>query len=196
MSPANPVALLGLAWAHEVHGEYEQASELLQKLVENEPGNAHARLRLAVCERRLGDPASAEANFRRVLAQETEPWIRSIAHQELTRTLLSQGDVEGAARQARTALEESPGDEEAAILLASISERLGRVAEADAIIGRIVPAPSDQPSARYVYDRRPDLEIEAARAKLHAMMDERLELLASGLRWWGAGTAPEEGESR
>ncbi len=194
LSPNNPVALLGLAWAHEVHGEYLDATELLSRLVASDPSHAHGRLRLAVCERRLGNLESAKANFMKVLAQDSEPWIRSIARQELARLLISLKDLEGAEREARAAVEEFPEDQEAAILLASLCERLGRVSNADEIISGIGASAPGQPSARYIYDRQPDLDIESVRVTLHSMMDERLGVLISGLRWWGVGTEGQEGE--
>ncbi len=193
LSPRNPAALLGLAWAHEIHGEYQEAAERLAALLEVEPDHAHARLRLAVCERRLGNLETARGLLHDLLEMPAEPWIRSVAYQELARTLLGLGQLEAAERVARKALEELPGEQEIAIFLASICERRGRLAEAESIIEGIQPAAAGEVSARYVYDGRPDLGIEQARAKMRAMMDERLGVLASGLRWWGAGAAQAQG---
>ncbi len=192
ISPRNPAALLGLAWAHEVHGEYEEAIARLSQLLEVEPGHEQARLRVAVCKRRIGELAESKNALTRLLRDATEPWIRSVAYQELARIFIAGERLDAAQTIAREGAEEFPEDQEITILLASVSERLGRLAEADAIVGRIQPSGSGAASARYVYDGRPDLGLEEARSVMHSMMNERLDLLATGLRWWGAGTASEE----
>ncbi len=193
ISPRNPAALLGLAWAHEIHGEYEDAVALLERLLEIQAGHDQARLRLAVCKRRLGELESAHAELTRLLNRATQPWIRSIVYQELARTLISLGRLEAAEVIARDGFEEMPGDQEIAILFASISERRGKPAKADAVVKLVKPVGEGVPSARYIYDDRPDLEIDEVRSTLHAMMEERLDVLASGLRWWNGDGAPGEG---
>lgn len=196
LSPYNPAALLGLAWAHEAHGEYEEASERLAKLLEVEPDHQQARLRWAACQRRLGNLRAAEDSLTKLLKESAEPWIRSIAYQELARTLISQERLDAAESVVREAYEEFPAEQEIAILLASLSERLGRLSEADRIIARIEPAGPGSVSARFIYDGRPDLGIEKVRSDMQTMMNERLDVLATGLRWWGDdGTETEESGS-
>ncbi len=190
ISPNNPVALLGLSWAHEAHGEYDEAAKLLERLVKADPTHHHARLRLAICQHRLGYlEAESRANFEAVIEQASERWVRSVAHQELARILVDEENPEGAERLLRAAYAEDPTDQEIVIQLASLIERQGRRAEAADLIGGIVPAAGDTPSARFLYDGRPDLEIDAVRETMQAMMNERLDVLATGLRWWGVGTA-------
>lgn len=194
ISPDNPAALLGLAWAHEIHGEYQQATERLEVLLKAQPENDQALLRLAVCEQRLGEYDSARKSFDRVLERDAEPWIRAVAYQELTRTLMLLGQDGKAESTARVALNELPEDQELMILVSALSERRGGADEAGAIIKRVAPALPDRISPRYIYDSRPNLGIEEARATMHKMMDDRLGVLSSGLRWWGVGNEDRQSQ--
>lgn len=187
-APDNPAALLGLAWAHETHGEYEEAIERLRVLLLSDPDHHHARLRLAACERRQGNLEAAEGELEELLENAETRWVRSIAYQELIRTHLSRSDLTAAASVAEMGLAEFPNEQEIALLLSSISERRGRSGRARQVVRTIEPTGAAASSARYIYDSGPDLQIERAREILHQMQVDRLDILASGLRWWGAGT--------
>jgi tetratricopeptide (TPR) repeat protein len=194
MAPDNPAALLGLAWAHEIHGEYREASERLRVLLRAQPDHDEALLRLAVCEQRLGELPSARKSFEELLERETEPWIRSVGYQEFTRTLMLLEQENKAESLARQALAEFPEDQELRILVSALSERRGGGAEASQIISKVAPADPERVSARYLYDSSPELGIEDARATMRQMMDDRLGVLSSGLRWWGADDEPQEAQ--
>ena len=191
-APDNPAALIGLAWAHEAHGEYQNAIERLDDLLAADPDHHQARLRWAVCQQRLGEFGAAESAFQLVLNQAEERWIRSVAHQELSRTHRLQGDLSTALAAAEAGLTEYPDDQELIVLAASLNERTGRRTRARDVVASIRVDASPEGSARYHYDSRPELNIEEARARLHRMQEDRLDVLAEGLRWWGKGTAAAE----
>lgn len=195
-SPDNEAALLGLAWAHEAHGEYREAVELLDRLVHNRPDHDEAKLRRATCRRRMGELDTAERELRRLLQGDTEEWIRSVAYQELGRTLLELDRSEQALEVLRRAVEELPEQQELWVLQAAILELRGEHWEAGHIAQQVVPAGVSKESARYLYGKGPELPIDEARERLYRMQEDRLTLLAASLAGGvgkSAGAAMEAG---
>ncbi|MDX1502304.1 MAG: tetratricopeptide repeat protein [Thermoanaerobaculia bacterium] len=182
VSPGNRSALLGLAAAHEKYGEYELAVPILERAVKADAGDFHARLRLALCLLRSGETEAAVRHLTRLQIEGTTEWIRSLAYQEHAKLLEADGEIAAAETLLREAVEALPEEQEPRIQLAALLDTRGRPKEAVAVLAGLRPAPEGRRSPRFLYDQWPREGVEEGRAKLRAMMQERLDLLAAALR--------------
>ncbi len=154
VDPAAPSVIAAAAALHESLGRYDDAVADLQRLLRLEPDSPEARLRLGVNLERRGDVESAIDNLRRCALPGAPPWVRAVAYDELARIAVGRRQW----RQAAAILEEAAAavddPERALIQLAYVYDRLGRPADAEAVLSLTV-APTPDRSPRYVYAARP-----------------------------------------
>jgi tetratricopeptide (TPR) repeat protein len=184
LDPANRAAIMGIAISYERRAEYERAIEALQRALRIDPGNAEARLRLALCAARQEgvDGAAIRSQLERVLAESgAEPWVRSVAFQELARLYLDEDRTESAERIIRRGLTELPGDQQLSIQLSAILDARRRPREALQVLREIDTGDWNHSSPRQIYDRWPTKGLAEARERMRQIMLNRLPLIAKGL---------------
>jgi tetratricopeptide (TPR) repeat protein len=184
LDPGNRVAAMGIAVSFERRADYERAIEALEYALRIDQQNAEARLRLALCTARQeeADRVAARVDLERVITEETaEPWVRSVAFQELARLYLDEGESEAAERLIRDGLAQLPGDQQLAIQLAAILDARRRPKEALRVLGEFETGDWSHVSPRQIYDRWPTEGLAEARDTMRQMMVVRLPLIADGL---------------
>jgi tetratricopeptide (TPR) repeat protein len=175
---------MGIAVSFERRADYERAIQALEQALRLDRRNAEARLRLALCTARQeeADKNAARVDLERVIAEEAaDPWVRSVAYQELARLYLEEDRTEEAEVLIRRGLEELPGDQQLAIQLAAILDVRRRPKEALKVLGEIQTADWNQVSPRQIYDSWPTKGLAEARDTMREMMTARLQLIADGL---------------
>lgn len=184
LDPANRAAIMGIAVSFERRADYERAIQALEQALRLDRQNAEARLRLALCTARQeeADKKAARVDLERVIAEEAaDPWVRSVAYQELARLYLEEDRSEEAEVLIRRGLGELPGDQQLAIQLAAILDVRRRPKEALKVLGEIQTADWNQVSPRQIYDSWPTKGLAEARDTMREMMTARLQLIADGL---------------
>lgn len=183
VDPGNPVALRGLAAAHERAGEYEKASEYLMKALALERGDPELMLRLALCgwRRDAATVDTAISTLSSLTAAGNPDWIRSVAYQEMARAHLSKGESEAAEAVLRQGLQELPGDQQMSLQLAAILDGQRRRDEVLAVLDAIEIVGWERDSPRQIYDFWTPADMESVRTDLHQEMQQGLVALATGL---------------
>ncbi|MDY7093723.1 MAG: tetratricopeptide repeat protein [Acidobacteriota bacterium] len=170
-----PPALLGLAVLREAYGEYDEAVKLLRRMIRRQPENSEARLRLGVNLRRSGNSRQADEILRRCLGEDNPRWVRTIAYQELAELAVAEERPAEAVELLRQGLAELPGEARLAIQLAAVLDRLGRSAQASAVLEDMEAlGVSRRPSARFRYGRWPRASLLQARRMLREQGREHL----------------------
>ena len=182
----NRAALLGLAVNHEKIGDWEQAAELLDTLVEAYPGDGEARLRLAVNLRRLDRKKAAERHLAEILAGEPERWVLPLACQELARLHAGRGDVDAAVEVLRAGIARHPGSQKLYLQLAFLHDARQETDEARRTLAEMsLRASSRGESPRHRYTHWPTAALEEARRELEAEAATRRGDLAAALETSG-----------
>ena len=159
-SPEYQPALLALGFSFEQNGEYGKAVAIFQRLVDAYPDDSEGRLRLAVNLIRTGRDERGEEILRDLIESQALLWIRTIAAQELIRSLVGAGSLVEAEQAVHLALERVPEDQRLWILLAAIMEETNRHGEAIGVVERLPPAsPGISARARYAEWPAPSAEV-------------------------------------
>jgi len=179
IAPSSPRPLLALGALAERSGRPEDAIRPLRRLVELEPGHLEARLRLGVCDARVGDGREAEELFRELLAPEVTPWIRALAYQELGRLLVAADRPRDAVAVLMEGSSEIPGNQRLRILLAHAFDAVGQPQQAASVLAAIGSwsGPMDE-SPRYRYSQWPALD----RSQFQAVLAEADSIARDALR--------------
>jgi tetratricopeptide (TPR) repeat protein len=176
----NAAALLALAYLREQRGDYARALPLLERLMALQPDNGEALLRLGVNRLRIGRIDAGIEALERVLASSQPTWIRSLAYQELGRSLADRNALESARRLLGRAVDELPDDPSLAIQLAFLADLDGGSSEdlqdlLERSAGRVMVAP------RYRYSRMPAAAIDEVRRQIAGREAQRLFVLTRAL---------------
>jgi Tfp pilus assembly protein PilF len=183
VAPGSAPALLGLGALYERVGHPEEAVAPLKTLVENHPDDSEGRLRLAVDLARTGSEKNAEEHFRTLLEPAVIGWIRTIAYQELGRTLVQQGRNGEACDVLGEGVAHFPDNQRLRILLAHALDGARQSRQATAVIEELEAISSQQyTSPRYRYSVWPDLGGERIRSTLLAAENEGLDALREALQ--------------
>jgi len=175
----NPAALLGLAVIHEAYGDYDKALELLGRLAKLRPESAEVRLRLGINLRRSGALRPAAETLESGLGADRPTWVRSLAFQELAALEDAQGRSVEAVAWLRRALVEIPGEQQPRLQLASLLDRLGRPAEATALVEEIaVERAGAPPTSRFRYSQWPRWALLEGSRRLEARVRDAMPELA------------------
>ncbi len=174
---ANLAALLGLATSYERYGDYSQTVEILENLVAAYPKSGEGLLRLAINLDRLGVRGRARSLTEQAIELEAPDWVRSLAHQKLSRFLIETGDLDQAAQLLEACLEEIPGQHGSVYLLAHIYDRQRQPYKSLELLQTLAPGP--EPSARKLYDSWPEATLATIRRELSEAAAVRASLVAS-----------------
>lgn len=184
---SNKAAALGLATSFERYGEYRQAVDVLEDLVEIHPLYGEGLLRLAVNLQRLGLVTRTRELLARALEGQSPDWIRALASQELARSYLVSGELDRAMELLEKSVAEVPAQEATKILLAHIYDRQRQPMKALDILSHVATSEGD--SARKIYDGWPRGPLTEVRDKLTEAAQVRTALVARILDV----SQPEEG---
>lgn len=185
--PGNKAASLGLATSYERYGDYRQAVNVLERLVQIHPSYGEGALRLAINLQRLGLVTRTRDLLRLAFEEKSPGWIRALASQELARSLLVSGELEQATELLEKSVDEIPDQEATKYLLAHIYDRQKQPLKALDLLSHVEPSQAD--SARKVYDGWPREPLARVRNELSKAAQVRASLVARILE----PGQPEEG---
>ena len=176
-----PAVLITLASVEERQGRYESAANLMEELLELQPEQHAARLRLAINLARLGQTRKSEQHLR-VLTERADGWVRSVAYQELCRRLIDRGQSTEARTLLEQAVERLPDDEKLHLLLAFTHELEDKPWKARAVLDqwrnrRVQP----RFAPRHRYAELPLRELGELRLRVHECMEAGRQHLGEAL---------------
>ncbi len=188
-------ALLGLATIYEKRGLFSQAVPVLERLIAERPEHAEGTLRLALNRARTGEIEAAKTALRQLTTRRDSDWVTLLAHQELARQLIEEGQEPRAAGVLRRGLKRWPGHATLEVQLAWVLDTQG---EPDASLellenlGSLDPRPAGERSR---YNRWPGELLAAGRRALAETARRRLPDLDHWLSSRGpaADTAADRG---
>ena len=184
--PGSAAAALGLATSYERHGDYNQAVDVLEALVQAHPSHGEGLLRLAINLRRLGLLPRTRELLKRVVGSKAPDWVRSVASQELSRSLFVAGDVDEATELLEKSIEEIPDQQSAKYLLAHLYDRQRKPFDALELLSTVTP--TRRLSARKIYDGWPKGPLDRVRSELLKAAEVRADLFSNLIP---AAEAPE-----
>ena len=185
LDQSNGVALLGLGFMYENMGQgdnktpkYEDAVRMLERAVEVSPTLHEARLRLAINLARLDRGWEGAKQLQLLIDRDdVQPWIASLAYQELARLYLKNEAWDQARKVLERGVEKIPQDSKLELQLAYVYERCQQQYQANRASAR---ATGESLSARFLYLQVPQMVEESAVAWTDAAT-EHLPALAAAL---------------
>jgi tetratricopeptide (TPR) repeat protein len=178
----NTAALIGLASIYEKNAQPETAVKHLRRALEVDPANAEAKLRLAMNLKRLDQTQEAGKLLEELTAAAEPSWVTPLAFQETARLNSDKGRSSEAEKVLRKGIERYPNDIRLKIQLAAVLDRRGAAGEATAIVEKLLEShPSQEASARYLYNTVRPEAFEPARSFLAENSRSRLPVLAQAL---------------
>ena len=161
-------------------GQRQSAARLWDQVLALAPEHPGALNHLGAQALASGDVAGAEALLSRAVRGPAPP---AIAHANLARVRLAQGDTDAALAELDRALKLEPAAFAAHFEKAAIYGRLGR--EKDQALAyqsalQVMPAAAVTPEARALVERA-QASVTANQQRLHAFLDQRLQPLRSGV---------------
>lgn len=176
--PDHEPALLALAEKYESTGDYKRAAAFLTRLLRIRPDPEAGVLRLAVQLLRLDKRKDAIEILQWLLKSGSQEWIRAIAHQELARIHLADGELNLAKKQLDLGRKEVPSDPSLLISLEYVYEREGTSEGADFFEELEKCAGDCSKSSRAIYAKTASKD---AAQKVLAIPEEYFELLRKAL---------------
>jgi tetratricopeptide (TPR) repeat protein len=178
----NTLAILSLAVGSEKRGLYREAVRYLERLVDLDPKSAEGRLRLAINLRRVGQPDRAVKVLLSVIGEANPSWALALAYQELGRMMLTSGRWSDAVRLLEDGVARLPRQRRLYLLRAYALDRTGEGRAASDVIDETARIPvGEEPSPRYLYNRRTQGDREEIRRLLARNSTLRLAALADSL---------------
>jgi tetratricopeptide (TPR) repeat protein len=182
MDPSNELARLGRAAVLTRIGDLLGARSELARLLEVQPGQREARLRLALLSLRAGDEGRTEHDLRALVAGDPPAdWVTALAYQELARLLLRDKRVQAAKELMTEAARRLPNDPGVLIALSYAREMSGDRVGAQAELSRRAALAGGGETARRRFSRWPDEALRTARLSFQEDALLRLPLLAAAL---------------
>lgn len=168
--------------AEELLSRLDSARKLLRRLIELEPDNGRGRLRLAVVEAKLGNPAARDL-LEDIVDGGHRSWVWVVAAEELAQDYARAGRTDDAIALLRRALEEYPDEQGLSVALAFFDRgHRGRSrATLEALESRAAPA-----SARVAYGQWEGRE--AFEVEVEALVVAHLPHLDEALFWTDPST--------
>lgn len=175
----NAAALLGLGMVFEKANDPLAAVAFLRRLVEIEPRNREAALRLAINQRRGGWRKAAEKGLDELTRADGPEWVVALAFQELTRIYIDRDDRLSALEVLERGRARLPANQALAIQHAFLLERARDLDRAAEVLEPLRTGLSDAAAeARARYNSWPRTTIEEVRATLWEGAESRLPMLA------------------
>ncbi len=183
IDPNNAAALMAVAATRERVGQYHEAVKPLETLVKVQPGNAEARLRLAVnIDRAIPSGRKGPRLLQACIGPDNPGWIRTVAYQELASGFIREAQFREAERLLREALAVVPGEEGLTLQLAYVLDRQHRPVEAQALVAGIgVQKRGEEESPRFRYSDWPSEDLDRAREALRRQAPAANEALVAAL---------------
>ena len=182
--PGNEAALLALAADAGWRGKVRAAAGFLEKLLKSHPESREGRLRLALSRVRLSDPKRARQLLGEILdadPADDDPWLLSLAYQELARLQLAAGEAEAAARTVESGLSRLPGDETLRLEQAFLLDCRGEHGRAREILDGLQPRAEGGVTPRHRYNEPPGAVFERSQKILEARAAERQSAFAAAV---------------
>ena len=171
-------ALIGLAAIRESYGNYESATEVLQKLGSLRPDDLEISLRLAINLARLDEGKRAMKLLQGVLEAPEPSWMGAVAAQELARMYEAKKQTTEATEVLETAIERHPQIQRLRIQLASLLDRNGKTTAARQVLAELdVEAGRNEGSPRLRYSHLPSAALYGARRHLAQEAEHRRAIL-------------------
>lgn len=178
LDAANEAAMLLLASQQEKVGDYGDAVDTLEQLVERNPKSAEGRLRLALNLERSGRPAQAMEILHRLISESNPPWTLTVAYSELADRYLESGRTGDATSLLRGALDRLPDQAGLSVQLAYALDRQRQFHEARQVLARMESRRNDPgASPRHRYTAWPQRGLDEARRLLADGASARTPLL-------------------
>ena len=182
LEPAHALAYLGLGMGYEKVGDYDRAVDALDELVEAHPDHDHGRLRLAMNLIRGRRPKAAARHLRRIVKGRGEPWVRSLAVQELAKFHLNNEELEEAEQVLRAGAESLPTESKIYVLLAFALDAQQKTEEAKKVLEKMdLRSNRTRMSARHRYTQGPQEAVNGLRQELGRHSEIRRQDLLEGL---------------
>jgi tetratricopeptide (TPR) repeat protein len=178
----NEAALLALAVDAGRRGNPREAAELLERLLRHHPESLEGRLRLALAETRLGHADRARHRLGEIVATPPasptngnpgDPWLLSLAYQELARLERSGGEPGAAAQILEAGLTRLPGDGELLLERAALLDRRGEHGRARETLEAVQAQTEGGSTPRHRYNLPPEAAFDRAWNALEAGAAER-----------------------
>jgi tetratricopeptide (TPR) repeat protein len=176
VDPSHQGALLGIAAGLEKHGEYHQACEFLEQLLDKKPGHREAKLRLAVNLTRSGNPGRGRSILSKLVESGEEDWILAVAYHELARDLIGRDRLVEAETRLIAARQRLPEDDQLDLLLAAVRDARQNGAGGERELA--IRSRADRPSPRHHYQQWPRFTPGSGQES----KERRLEALAAALQ--------------
>ncbi len=180
IDPDNVDALFLLAVSYEWLGRYQDAAELLERLLGLTAIHSEARLRLAILRRRTGASAEAEREFNRVLSEGAPPWLLSLSYQGLAGVLWEQERFAEAVELLRRGRLRLTADQRLYLLSAHALDRTGRSADARRLLSSM-PVDGSLRTPRFLYGESLTSALLSLRESVERGVVVRLPLLAGAI---------------
>lgn len=177
MAPDNRSALLLLAVNYEWFGRYDEASNLLEHLVDLAATHQEGRLRLGIMRQRAGDHAEAERHFRQILREGAPPWLLSLAYQALAELLIEGERYSEAVEVLERGCSRLVGDQRLQLVSAYALERSGLSAEAGRLLTQL-PIDGSFGTPRFRYGESLTGPLRTMRQGIDRGVTVRMPLLA------------------
>ncbi|MDA8017339.1 MAG: hypothetical protein MPN21_07800 [Thermoanaerobaculia bacterium] len=134
LEPRQSAARLSVAINYEQLGLTEDAARSYEELLEMQPTHEIAALRRAIALRRLARGRAASTVLESLVERAREPWIRSVAFQELAMERLNAEGPPAARDLLRRAIRELPREPRLYLQLAFVLDALGQREAAAAVL--------------------------------------------------------------
>ncbi len=177
---ADDAALLGLGTLYEKRGYFDRALPLFERLVERRPEHAESALRLALNRARTGQIAAARKALGELASGRHGDWVGLLAHQELARLLIDEGQLSQAVDVLRRGLGRWPGHPTLQLQLAWVLDAEGESQASLELLEDLGASGVHPAGERSRYNRWPADLLAAGRRALAESARSRLPALE---RW-------------
>ena len=183
LAPGEGAARFALAFVHELSGKRYEATQQLERLLEEHPDHFEGKLRLAINRSRLGASKAAERLFRELLDEPAPEWIVVVAYQELAQLLLTEGRPAEALQLLREGVGRLPHNQRLRIQLAYVLDTAHNPREAAAVVEGIESAGGQlESSPRVRYSEWPVFETERVCGNLQQARTDGLAALTRAVQ--------------
>ncbi|MEE2775585.1 MAG: tetratricopeptide repeat protein [Acidobacteriota bacterium] len=177
----NVAALVGLGTTAEKAGSYYEALPAFNTAMRLRPEDGELQLRAALCLKRIGRLERAESRLRELVEQDPDPWILSVAFQEMAGIHLPRRDATRSLAILEEGLERIPGNQQLTTQRALLLDRAGRPDAAARLLESNPVSSSETETARDTYNRWPVEWMSSIREEVDAAVELKRPVLQAAL---------------
>lgn len=183
LDPRNTAAGLSLALIYEKNEQYDGVVKTLRRVLEAEPGQPEARLRLAVNLKRLNRRDEAKKLLEGLAAAgDDRSWVANVAFQELAELESEAGAYGKAEAVLKAALARFPKSTRLYVQLAAVLDRKGDLRASKALLENVLNLPpGSDDTSRFRYNSVSPDTFAAARSFVAENAHSRMGALAQAL---------------